>query len=405
MNASADVVVVGAGVIGCAIAYELSTRGIKVMLLEREAIGSGGSAHATGSLSLLGAEFSPGPSFSQAIQSYRLFPDLVAALEQETGMDLLYQRRPQLRLSLEEQEESLIRDGMLWQGEHLQLAWIDGEEVRRIEPRLSPNVRGAVYDPESAQLDSYRFTLAMAQAAELRGTEILLREVTGLVQSKGRVTHVRHTGGVVACEAVVLSLGPWSGVCTDWIGTPVPVAPMKGERLLLRYDAAPLPVLITSPKRGHMISRLDGLLSVGSTGGRDYDQRELFLGIDFDKQPTEAAKVELLQRAVDVLPDLENAEVVQHLAGSRPLSSDRHPLIGPVPGTEGLFLATGHGTKGIHMAPITARIIAEYILQNSTESLLERGVIQTDIFLPRRFVTHTAQGEESFNAAACDVEE
>ena len=402
MSASAEVVVVGAGVIGCAIAYELSTRGVQVLLLERDAIGSGGSAHATGSLSLLGAEFTPGLSLSQAIQSYRLFPDLVSTLEQETGMDLLYQRRPQLRLALEEEEERLIKEGMSWQGEHLQLEWIDGEDVKRIEPRLTPNVRGAVYDRESAQLDSYRFTLAMAQAAERHGAEVQLREVTGILKSKDRVTHVRHTGGSVSCQAVVLTLGPWSGACADWLGIPVPVAPMKGERLLLRYDADPLPVLITSPKRGHMISRLDGLLSVGSTGGRDYDRRELFLGTDFDRQPTETAKVELLQRAIDVLPDLERAEVVQHLAGSRPLSSDRHPIIGPVPGVEGVFLATGHGTKGIHLAPITARIIANHILQGSPESLVPEAVEWMEVFGPGRFV---AREEPDFNIAAREVEE
>ena len=402
MAESADVVVVGAGVIGCAIAYELSIRGATVLLLEQDSIGSGASAHATGSLSMLGAEFASGSSFDLALQSYRLFPGLVSELEQETGMDLLYQQRPQLRLALEEDEERLIKKGMSWQGEHLPLEWIDGDEVRRIEPRLTPRVRGAVYQRESAQLDSYRFTLALAQAAERYGAEIQLRRVTGLLKSNGRVTHVRHAGGTVSCDTVVLALGAWSAACVEWLGVSVPVAPMKGERLLLRYKGDALPVLITSPKRGHMISRLDGLLSVGSTGGRDYDQRDLFVGTDFDHQPTEAAKLELLQRAIDVLPDLEAADVVHHLAGSRPLSSDRLPIIGRVPGAQEVLLATGHGTKGIHLAPITGKIVADYILQGAVQSS-ELGAMQwLEAFGPARFA---AQGEPDFHAAAREVEE
>ena len=115
MVETADVVVVGAGVVGCSVAYHLSVRGARVKLLEREAIGSGASAHATGSLSLLGAEFSPGPSFEFALAASREFPELVQRLEESTGMDLLYQRRPSLRVALDNEEERLIKDLMPWQ--------------------------------------------------------------------------------------------------------------------------------------------------------------------------------------------------------------------------------------------------------------------------------------------------
>ena len=139
---------------------------------------------------------------------------------------------------------------------------------------------------------------------------------------------------------------------------------------MLNYPGEPLPVLISSPKRGHMISRMDGFTSVGSTGGRDYDRQNLFWGEEFDRRPTAAARLELMQRAIDVFPDLERAELVQQLAGSRPLSPDANPIIGPVPGREGVLLATGHTTKGIHLGPITGRIIADYIRDGSDASRL-----------------------------------
>ena len=376
----ADVVVIGAGVVGCSVAYYLAREGVNVTLLEREAIGSGASAHATGSLSLLGAEFSPGASFQMARASYAEFPQLVTELEAATGMDLLYQRRPSLRLALDDEEADLIKSLMAWQQPHVNMHWIDDREVRSIEPRLSPSIIGAVYEDESAQLDSYRLNLALARGAELKGADILYREVTGLVASGCTVTGVKTASGDIPCGAVVVAAGTWSRAFTSWLGFPVPVRPMKGERLLLNYPGEPLPALISSPKRGHMISRSDGFTSVGSTGGRDYDQKELFWGEEFDRQPTETARLELLRRAIDVFPDLERAELVQQLAGSRPLSPDSKPIIGPVPGWEGVLLATGHTTKGIHLGPVTGRIITDYICRGSTEAVSDMSE-----FLPDRF--------------------
>ena len=393
MAETVDVAVIGAGVVGCSVAYYLAKMGVSVHLYEREAIGSGASAHATGSLSLLGAEFSPGPSFQLALAGYREFPSLVPELEESTGMDLLYQRRPSLRLALDEEEEAFIKSLMPWQQEHVAMKWIDGDEVQRIEPRLTKQVRGAAYEEESAQLDSYRLNLALAQAAEKKGAQLRIREVKSLTVQRStgqkpgqppggnsRVTGLITNDGEISCNTVVMAAGVWSAGFGDQLGFPVPVRPLKGERLLLRYAGAPLPVLISSPKRGHMISRLDGLLSVGSTGGRDYDQQESHLGTEYDRQPTTAARMELLSRAVDVLPGLADAELVQQLAGSRPLSPDGKPIIGPVPGWEGIYLATGHTTKGIHLGPITGRIIADYVTRGSPQIPVE-----LDDFLPRRF--------------------
>ena len=196
---------------------------------------------------------------------------------------------------------------------------------------------------------------------------------------------------------MVVAAGVWSGAFAKWLDFPVPVRPLKGERLLLRYAGAALPVLISSPKRGHLISRLDGLLSVGSTGGRDYDRQDLFMGDEFDRRPTEGAKIELLRRAMDVLPEIEGAELVHHLAGSRPLSPDRMPIIGPVPGWDGVLLATGHTTKGIHLGPITGRILADLITRGEVDL-----PVPLDGFLPSRFADAV---EADFHASGRRVEE
>jgi len=397
MAEKTDVVVIGAGVVGCSIAYYLAREGIKVALLERESIGSGSSAHATGFISLLGTEFTPGPSFRFGHESYNEFPQLVSELEEATGMDLLYQRRPSLRLALEESEEQLIKEMMSWQQEHVKMHWITADEVHELEPRLTPGLRGAVYEDESAQLDSYRLNLALAAGAEKKGSRTINRKVTGLVCEGNRVTGVRTDGGEITCDTVVISAGLWSPLFQKDLDFPVPVGALKGERVLLKYDGDPLQVLISSPKRGHMISRVDGFLSVGSTGGRDYDQDQLYQGEDMDRVPTETARVEIMQRAIDVFPDLENASLVEQLAGSRPLSPDRQPIIGPVPGKEGVVLATGHTTKGIHLGPSTAKAVTEFILGGCKDV-----PPSIDLFLPDRFTSMT---QADFQTAGLNVDE
>ena len=397
MAEKVDVAVIGAGVVGCSIAYYLAREGIKVALLERESIGSGSSPHATGFINLLGAEFTPGPSFQFGLAGYREFPSLVEELEEATGMDLLYQRRPSLRLALEESEEQLIKEFMVWQKEHVAMRWITAEEVHELEPRLTSSLRGAVYEEESAQLDSYRLNLALAAGAELKGAQTILREVTGLISQGDRITGVCTRGGDISCGTVVIAAGLWSPPFQKDLGFPVPVGALKGERLLLKYDGDPLQVLISSPMRGHMISRLDGLLSVGSTGGRDYDKDQLYQGEGMDRVPTESARIEIMQRAIDVLPDLQNAFLVQQLAGSRPLSPDRMPIIGPVPGKQGVVLATGHTTKGIHLGPITAKAITEFILGGCK---MVPASIET--FLPSRFAGLV---QPDFQTARLDVDE
>ena len=392
-----DVVVIGAGVIGCSVAYYLAREGIKVALLERESFGSGSSAHATGFISLLGTEFTPGPSFQFGLESYREFPSLVAELEDATGMDLLYQRRPSLRLALEESEEQLIKDLMTWQQEHVAMRWISSDDVHELEPRLTPSLIGAVYEDESAQLDSYRLNLALAAGAEKKGTQTINRNVTGLLSEKNRITGVQTEQGDISCGTVVVAAGLWSPPFQRDLDFPIPVGALKGERLLLKYDGDPLQVLISSPKRGHMISRLDGFLSVGSTGGRDYDQDQLYQGADMDRVPTETARVEIMQRAIDVFPDLENAALFEQLAGSRPLSPDRIPIIGPVPGKEGVVLATGHTTKGIHLGPSTAKAVTEYI-----QGGCKQVPSSMELFLPDRFAGMT---ETDFQTAGLNVDE
>lgn len=252
------------------------------------------------------------------------------------------------------------------------LAFMDGDEARRLEPRLSPDVLGALWADRFGQLDSYRYTLALAQGAEKAGAEILTRQVTGLMHRGDRIVGVETSSGEIESDIVVLAMGAWSQECSDWLGIPVPVRPQKGQNMRLRWDGAPFRYLMGQVGWGHLIQRADGFISAGST------EEE---GQSIDATPTPEARDRLMEHALSIMPSLGSAEVVQQFAGPRPRSKDNLPIMGPVPNLSGVFLNTGHGPSGIYLAAASGRHVTELVTGD------ESSLLQVEPYLPARFVT------------------
>ena len=165
----ADVVIVGGGVIGCSIAYHLAAAGASVTLFERNEVAGEASGAAAGMLAPLSESPRPGPFVELCLASLRLFPALADALREETGIDIEYLPSGILRVALTEDEERELRHRLEWQRSlGLPLEWVDGEALRRLEPRLAP-ARGALYSPQEHQVSAGRLTQALAQAAARRG--------------------------------------------------------------------------------------------------------------------------------------------------------------------------------------------------------------------------------------------
>lgn len=389
MAETADAVVVGAGVVGGSVAYHLAREGMRVCLLERESVGWGASGHGHGAVSLVGKDFRPGPHFELGVAGAKMYPGYIETLMEDGGVDPLYHELPGLSLAVIEEEERIFRDAMEWQRDSWEMRWIDFDECREMEPRLTSEGRGAVLY-RHGQVCGYRLALAEAQAVERLGGRVLIREATGLVKQGHRVTGVEYRGGSISCGAVVLSMGAWTGVAREWLDFPVPVRPLHGEVLNMRLAGDPFKLFLLTGRHGPILQRRDGILLVGSVGGvtmsgMDVDAKHVFDPREggpweFDLEPKEANRNYMLDRALRIVPALEDAELEAHLAGVRPLSADRMPLIGPVPGLQGAYLATGHGTKGIHLAPITGRMIADYVLRGRVEP-----PVPAEAFLPERF--------------------
>ena len=389
MKSGFDAVVLGAGVVGGAVAYFLSKEGQKVCLMDREAVGSGASAHGHGALSIVGKDFKPGAHFEIGLEGMRFFPGFIQGLIEDSGLDPMYHEMPGVSLAMLEEEERIFREVIEWQGEYVDVKWVDGDEVRRLEPRISSEVLGGV-TYQHGQVDGYRLSLALAQAVERMGGEVLLREATGFKTEGDRVTGVTYPGGEVGADNVVVAMGAWIEGARRWLNFPIPVRPLHGEVLQVRVPGKPIEIFIMTARHGPILPRRDGITLVGSVGGvsmsgMDVDATHVFDPHEtgpweYDLQPSEWGRNFILERVLSVMPALEDAEVVAHLAGVRPLSADRMPLIGPVPGWDGVYLATGHGTKGIHLSAITGRILADLMVRGDTEV-----PVPVDAFSPLRF--------------------
>ncbi|MEU8246851.1 FAD-dependent oxidoreductase [Nonomuraea sp. NPDC048916] len=363
-----DVVVVGAGAVGTACAFHLAAAGMRVVVLEQDRVAAGSSTCATGAMYSISADFDDVDYLRWGVQGHYSTKEIVPVVEDLSGITTGFQCRPALRLAIDDDEEAQVRADLTWQSEVMNTRWLTPDEVRSIEPRISREVRGAALEPEAIQVPADLLSQAFMRSAERFGATLVSTVATGLEWSGGRVTGVRHRQGTISCDTVVLAMGASAAVASDWFDYQVPVRPLRGERLMLRWPSPPLQVLLSTPRRGHLISRLDGYLSIGSTGGRDFDDRDNWIVdqgaaiAEPHPAPSPEARAELLTQATEVLPTIEFATVGQHITGIRPLSRDARPIIGPVPGCEGVLLATGHTHRGIHLAAVTGELVRDLVV-------------------------------------------
>src|SRR6476646_4944573 len=189
---SDNVVIIGAGAAGCATAYFLTKHGLKPIVLEKDSIGSHASGFAFGGLTPFGAAGKPGADLPLLKEAMRLHIELADELKREIGIDTSFQFLPYFSLAADEQERDELRASIPWlQSEGYPADWLDGDALRRLEPRFAPDLIGVLRIEGAALVESYRYTLGLGQAAEKGGAEIRPGEVVGLRVESGRVTGVQ----------------------------------------------------------------------------------------------------------------------------------------------------------------------------------------------------------------------
>ncbi len=358
-----NVVIIGAGAIGCATAYYLSKEGLKTIVVEQDSIGAHASGYAPGLLSPLGvASESMEVILPLITRSFQLHKELSQQLPAETGIDYYFRQSALLKLAFTRAEaQELNNEVDMLQQQGFNVRWLNSDDVRLIESRISSETIGAIYSEEAGELDSYRYVLALAQAAEKYGAEIRHGQFSGLKRKGTRLTAIQLSSGEIACDCVVLAMGPWAGLASSSLGFSIPVRPQKGQTLRVRASGPPFTTMLAWDSYYNSTTRHDGLIYHGATHE----------DAGFDEEPTVEGRDRLIHSLVTMVPSLAEAELVLQTACLRPLPADGLPIIGEVPGWNGVYLATGHWTKGILLSPVTGCILAELILDGTTSIPIE----------------------------------
>ena len=364
MPDAVGVAIIGGGVMGCTIAWQLAKRGVSCALVERNSFASGASGATAGVVGPLWHLDPDDPAmFRLGMRSLDLFPQWVAELT-EAGVNPEFQQTGVMKLAFTGDEVKELNGLFGWQSQlDMGVQWLEREEVLEREPEANPEVLAAVFSPQEGCVRGQRFCDSLAHAAGRLGARLYLGvEVTGLVHNGGRVSGIETTAGDITAGEVVLAAGPWSGIGGRWSapGGPLdlPVRGVKGQRILLRRPGR----MPKSPVRNsavYVVPRLDGNILVASTReeGRS------------DETMTAEGVHTLISNALLSFPSLGDAAFVSGRAGVRPATPDGLPLIGPVPGVEGLTIATGHDAVGMMLSPGTAELVVQHLLDGVTEPL------------------------------------
>lgn len=353
---SSDIAVVGGGIAGCATAYYAARSGARVTLFEKDPVASHASGFAFGGILTRGGLEAGHPLSGLASASDRLHGELRESLAAESGVDLEYRDKAAVFLALSEREaEAHQRTYRAMSGRTgLDVRWLGRGELSHIEARLGPSVLGGLYAGDALEVEPYKLTLGMWQSAERNGARLVNRAVTGFTRSGSRVTGVQTGNETHPAGAVVVATGPWSAGAGKWLGTEVPVTPLKGQ--ILRLEAPGPPMEVSLWWGGdYASSKPDGHLWVGTTEEES----------GFDESPTPQARDQITASALSVLPYLRDARLVKQTACLRPLTADRLPIIGTVPGMDGAVVATGAGRSGIELGPALGYAAAQLALGRS----------------------------------------
>ena len=375
----AEIVIIGAGVIGLAIAFELQRRHRSVLVLERDHVGAGASRASAGMLAPVSEAKAEEPVIVElALESHGRYPDFVRAVEAASGLSCGFRQDGTLIVALgrdDEAELEHLREAQASRG--LRAIPLTADEVFEREPHLSGWVTAGLLAAEDYQVDPRMLVEAMATSIRLGGGQIEEAvTVESLVSDENRLQRVsgRCDGHefTVDCDAAVVAAGAWSSATIESPAREFGIRPVKGQIARLKGPSLIRHVIRTPDV--YLVGRQSGELVVGAT------MEEM----GFDSTPTAGAAMDLLRRAWRVLPGIYDCEISEFSAGLRPAARDHLPLMGATQ-VEGAYVAAGHYRHGILLTPITATLMADLITNGVGAPMLAP-------FAPERLQARAGEG-------------
>lgn len=343
-----DCLVIGGGVIGLMTARELAQAGCRVVILDRGEIGRESSWAGGGILSALHPWLVPECLIDLTQWSQAYYPRLAVELQDSTGIDV--ECTPSGLLLIDIADAGGI---LLWAARHEIACELleTPSAIGTLEPHCRPTDR-ALWFPAVSQVRNPRLIGALREDVVGLGVELRTHcSAEEIIHAQGRVRGVRLKDRVLEAERVIIASGAWSALLVRPLGIELDITPVKGQMLL--YQAPPGYIRhIVTDGDCYVIPRRDGKVLVGSTLERT----------DFDKSITAEARFDLSRAAARLTPDLARFEIIQQWAGLRPAAPDGIPVIGTVPGVDGLYVNAGHFRNGLLLAPGSARLLADIIL-------------------------------------------
>lgn len=348
-----NVIVIGAGVIGCAVGYELAARGARVQLLDMRGVGQGATRASAGVL----CPYIEGHSqalLALGVRSLALYDEFVARLAADAGTSLEYRRSGTLEVAVTPaQAERLQAAAAALAGRGIEHRYLEPRDALAVEPSLTPSVAGALLVPEHGYVGVASFTAALAAAATARGATLRRARVASL-EAGSASARALTTDGALDCDAIVVAAGSWARGLGPAAGA-VPVKPIRGQLLQLSCGGPPASRVVWGADC-YLVPWQDGTVLVGAT----------VEDVGFDERATVEGVRGLLDRACDLVPALRAAAFDGVRVGLRPASDDELPIVGRSSRHHALYYATGHYRNGILLAPLTALAIADLVLSGST---------------------------------------
>jgi glycine oxidase len=354
-----DVIVIGAGIVGCAIGHELARRQAHVRIFEARTVAAGATHASAGVLAPYIEGHDHGALFDLALRSLAMYDDFVANAAGDSAIDVEYRRCGSLEIAVDDQSAAILRHTAATSAD-TGLTWLARDQVRSLEPALPDFIQGALLAPMHGYVAVPALTEALAWSALRHGAQIETgRPIRTIERISGRMKVSADDGATWTAGTVVLAAGSWSGKIEPAEPAARGVRPIRGQLLRLAWTGQPLSHILWGPSC-YVVPWRDGTILVGAT----------VEDVGFDERTTAAGVRDLLDAVCELIPEAWGATFLEARVGLRPASSDGLPIIGRSSGIDGLVYATGHYRNGVLLAPLTASLVADLILEGKDDPAL-----------------------------------